>query len=586
MRTSTVTNKKPSRMTQTGVFVFFMGLLMLILIWDMKKMHQISEVIHDDHNSLWERMNDSSVRSWWSPLDLCLLKMNDSRMDIKSYRSKSCNKLPAVVNSNNNNNFGNNNVNVQKLFCNAGSSLGKACPAPLSTRFFFHYRLRDAPYRDARSSYLSETLKYLAKRHMPLLFIGDGISKQNEDALICDLLRTDTVQITTGMNMPGYNRSNLALLPDYIITWKDKEVLGNKNVKPVGSSSSNNLQLEVKYFKLTSVENNDFEHNHRVRKQRRRHRKQQRRHLLSTTNDPSLPNKADDTNVNIKSMAKLPKKAFSSSSNGLNGGGMRKFAGGNAGTANRTQGLGSMPKQQRRGGANTTTTASGSDVRLRRVTNTNSSASAAGTGKARKSSNTTTTSKKPQATNTSQTQQTATPLLKLHNLDDLQSAVTAYLTQRRMPAVAVVANLGVFYNSREKFREELPDFLHWLWQLAKEEEDIVDSSGVNTHVTVSASSLGSKPTQSQRRRKNLIFYRETAAQHWNHTDSGYYDPSAPAATTNTFTSSNRIDPLFTADTAEEVEGNFEESRDISGQREDRDSQAGSCVPIADNTPGM
>ena len=52
--------------------------------------------------------------------------------------------------------------------------------------------------------------------------------------------------------------------------------------------------------------------------------------------------------------------------------------------------------------------------------------------------------------------------------------------------VVVIANIGVWYNSRERFRRELPLFLKWLSDLGKDPD-------------------------------NLIMYRETAAQHWNHT---------------------------------------------------------------------
>ena len=57
----------------------------------------------------------------------------------------------------------------------------------------------------------------------------------------------------------------------------------------------------------------------------------------------------------------------------------------------------------------------------------------------------------------------------------------------RYPAgIVVIANIGVWYNSREKYRKELPTFLRWLDNLGK-------------------------------RKRNIILFRETAAQHWNHT---------------------------------------------------------------------
>eukprot|EP01033_Poteriospumella_lacustris_P019958 gene19958-14535_t len=108
----------------------------------------------------------------------------------------------------------------------------------------------------------------------------------------------------------------------------------------------------------------------------------------------------------------------------------------------------------------------------------------------------------------------ATPTVRL-SFQQVQDAVHAYILQQKR-SVALVANLGVFYNSREKFREELPFFLSWLHHLQDGSPD------------------------------NLIFYRETAAQHWNHTEMGYYDVSYREETANN----------------------------------------GSCVPIADNRLGL
>eukprot|EP00981_Chlorochromonas_danica_P011954 scaffold4358_cov177-Ochromonas_danica.AAC.8 len=83
-----------------------------------------------------------------------------------------------------------------------------------------------------------------------------------------------------------------------------------------------------------------------------------------------------------------------------------------------------------------------------------------------------------------------TSLSVTHGLSVIQDVITAILARNH--SVAIIANAGVWYNSRERFRNELPGFLGWLNDLSRD-------SG------------------------NVILYRETAAQHWNHTSHGYYD---------------------------------------------------------------
>jgi hypothetical protein len=78
--------------------------------------------------------------------------------------------------------------------------------------------------------------------------------------------------------------------------------------------------------------------------------------------------------------------------------------------------------------------------------------------------------------------------------------------------VVIVANLGVSYNHRENFRLDIREFLEWLNELGSDDW-------------------------------NDVFFRETAAQHWNHTANGYF------------------------------------SYDFAMRKN------GSCIPIADNIPG-
>ena len=89
------------------------------------------------------------------------------------------------------------------------------------------------------------------------------------------------------------------------------------------------------------------------------------------------------------------------------------------------------------------------------------------------------------------------------------------LLERNNNGVVLIVNVGVWYNSRELFRTELPDLLTWMSALSNE-------------------------------KNSTVLFRETAAQHWNHTTSGYFN------------------------------------LDYIQHRYDN----GTCAPVADATPGM
>ena len=307
------------------LFVF----LLLLLIWDMKTTSILSEIIHDDHSDLWQQMNSSAIKKWLSPLDLCMLKIDRSNVDVRAYRQKNCTKLQGL-----------NPPDSVKLFCGIGSSLGKPCTSPLSTRSFFTSHLIGS-LGDPDNSLLRTSIRRLAEEKKVLVFIGDAISKQNQEATVCELMRTDRILVTGGLRASPNSTTS-----EFVIHWKDHPA----------------LTMEIIFLHVAHL-NND----HTIRKNKR--------HLqLKFVDDPNEP--------------------------------------------------------------------------------------------------------KMNASNYAQ----SSPSMTLSN-----AAVHLDSLSQRFPGGAVVvANIGVWYNSREKFRNELPIFLRWLDRLGK----------VN---------------------KNLILFRETAAQHWNHT---------------------------------------------------------------------
>lgn len=390
------------------VFFVISGLLMVVL-WDLREVHIMSEIIHDDHSGLWERMNDTAVKQWLTPLDLCLLGANDPHTDLKKYRTSNCSKVPSAVPASSQ------NPSQHKLFCTIGSSLGKQCTPPLRKHSYFQQRLRDPVYHDSSAKYLSKALRSLAARQVPLIFIGDGLSKQNEDALVCDLLRTDRVSIA-GVSNTDYH----TIVSDYIIRWKDS-----------------NLKLDVKYFPLNYIESDEDPLGGMLRKRKRKRRRVLP--VLSSGNTTANHTNSASTKVNKASTGKksstkpLPAKPEDSPSNitFFDSASLKKDF---------DTGLSIIDYQL-------ATDASSSSVETNSTTHS-------------------------------------------HGLSIIQEIIDSILSRNH--SVAVIANAGVWYNSRERFRKELPEFLGWLNGLAKDS-------------------------------RNVVLYRETAAQHWNHTSFGYYD---------------------------------------------------------------
>lgn len=89
--------------------------------------------------------------------------------------------------------------------------------------------------------------------------------------------------------------------------------------------------------------------------------------------------------------------------------------------------------------------------------------------------------------------------------------------------LVVIANTGLWYNSREHFRKELPELLTWLNELGASKD-------------------------------NLVLYRETSAQHWNTTDIGYFGSNT-----------------------ERLEQEQEEEEERNGA---------TCMPLQDHTPEL
>lgn len=311
------------------LFIF----LLLLLIWDMKMTSTLSEIIHDDHADRWEPMDSVGLSQWFSPLDLCMLKLDQENVDIRSYRANNCSNLPGE----------------QRLFCGIGSSLGKSCLSPLSNRSFFTSRLIGI-LGDPNNRILKQSLRLLAMEKKAVVFIGDVISKQNQEAMVCELMRTDRITFTGSPHS-----SEDSTISEFGIKWKDHP----------------HLSLEIIFMHLAHLDGI-----HEIRRHRRL--------------NPRTPGNESEarTNLHFHQEAKDNSSIYS------------------------------------QGGPSMTLISASSHVET--------------------------------------------------------------LLQNYPAGIVVIANIGVWYNSREKYRKELPLFLRWLNNLG-------ETNG------------------------NIVMFRETAAQHWNHT---------------------------------------------------------------------
>lgn len=308
------------------LFIF----LLMLLIWDLKTTSILSEIIHDDHSDKWEPMDQGVLQRWFSPIDLCMLKLNETGVDVRTYRAKNCSKLQGE----------------QRLFCGIGSSLGKSCLSPLSERSFFTSRLIGI-LGDPDNKILKTTMRRVAAQKKAVIFIGDVISKQNQEAMVCELMRTDRITFTGGPHS-----ASDSTVSEFGIKWRDHP----------------ELYLNIIFMHLAHITDG--------RKRRRK----------------------------LTGMSGLEAVLYPVN-----------------------------------------------------IANDNSSVYAQGG-----------------------------PSMTL-------ASATAHMERlrARYPAgVIVIANIGVWYNSREKYRKELPTFMRWLNELGES-------------------------------KKNSVFFRETAAQHWNHTGKIY-----------------------------------------------------------------
>lgn len=498
-----------SNVQKVLIFCAVLSLLVILLIWDMRQVQQMSEIIHNDKTNLWVRLNNSQIKEWLSPLDICMMKLDDSDTDVSFYRNSNCSSLASVSES-----------VPSQLYCNIGSSIGnKPCYPPLTTKTYFKSALKDEALGNPRSMRLRNALRALAAGGKPVVFVGDGLSKQNQDAMICEIMRTDSVSIV------GHYSDTAA---NYTIQWK-----------------KSNLRLNVLYFQLTRVRESTtltkkskfvISDNEFVSRRRRYRRlidespqevaaaqaaqaaaaTQARMQAAIGAGGGVAATTKQVPNPYPKQAAKqmpkqMPKQAPK----------MQPIPGRNPkGAPVVAQPVAPSAPQGPQGGTETTRASGGEDSQslqllpkypakppARAINGTKYTGGATNSGSQSSADNSTKVFTPIGSRNRSTSHGVLT-------FDKIKKYVNRLVYENDGRGIVLIANVGVYYNSREMFRTDIPLLLGWMDEISREDNC-------------------------------TVFYRETAAQHYNHTPSGYYDM----------------------------------------EYDERPFNNGSCVPVADSTPG-
>jgi hypothetical protein len=133
----------------------------------------------------WRDLSPVEVHQWYRPVDLCMMRANNSAMDTQSYYMTFCggkNRLLA-------------------RFCGPGMGNKGACPMPLASRTYFRRGLEG--YTDVQRRPIRSLLGTLAQQRRELILIGDSLMRQTMDGLLCELSReniTSIVELANQMN--------------------------------------------------------------------------------------------------------------------------------------------------------------------------------------------------------------------------------------------------------------------------------------------------------------------------------------------------------------------------------------------------
>jgi hypothetical protein len=165
--------------------------MLLIVVWDMNRVQQLSSVIHNDHSSMWVDMNRSTMERTYSPFALCVINTSVTTPEIPGEEIRQhCSHLHK-------------REKMPLPFCAVGYSLGKECTGSLRSQSNYYLRtLRDPQFSFAADA-LPSLIHSLALRNWTIIFIGDKLSLQNMNALLCALEERSHGHISVTMEGAG-----------------------------------------------------------------------------------------------------------------------------------------------------------------------------------------------------------------------------------------------------------------------------------------------------------------------------------------------------------------------------------------------
>ena len=343
--------------------------ILAILLWDMRKVKMLSDVIHDDHRSKFVIMNESSLHSWYSSADLCQLEQT-------TVLGKSDSNCTNIVDPD----------HTRPAFCSLGYSGNAKCNLNSS---HFRLQLREGDLGNPRNMYLYDALTRLAISRKPLVFVGDAISRLSYNALICEMYRSNAIE--TKLTQAHTSAAEVSPYSNFTLNWK-----GSK------------LSLQLIFFHMAHV----FSRSSASSSSRDR----------AYDHDPRFHAEYSDARMTSSSASASALEPFKDSTTGQN----------------------------------------------------NISSSIGGSGSSHK--------------HLSSSREEITHSV---SLTDLWNKLNDIILKNG--GFVLIANVGVWYNTRERFRNELPAFIRMLSLFGKQ---------------------------------NDVFFRESSAQHWNHTKNGYFQNGA------------------------------------------------------------
>jgi hypothetical protein len=369
---------RPSALRRAATQLTILLLVATILIWDLRRVKELSDTIHDDHKGIWRTMNRSSLEKWYTPFDTCLLEKS-SHVYVGATHNGGNKKEKVIDMKTLNASCARRSRNAMPSFCIIGSSIGSRCTvSPVQS--YFRSQLMDYDLGNPDNQHLLKSLKRLAVLNKPLVFIGDTISRQNFNALICEILRTRQVVMVSSSS--GSNNPEASTYFNATFRWK-----------------ASPLQVSIHFMHLAHV----FTRSISAASLRDR----------AYDHDPRFHPEYSDARIwDRSSTPKIP-------------------GSGSTGTNNNNVSL-SFRYHKRQ-------SVSGEEIRTS---------------------------------------------IKLSELcSNLNELLEIY------KGLVIVANVGVWYNTRERYRNEILPFVQILSLFGEQ---------------------------------NVVFFRETSAQHWNHTAYGYF----------------------------------------------------------------